>query len=125
MQATLQRPASGFASPLIANLVGIVIVVLLGAAVTNTPVPLLGSERVLFVAALALGVTMCALGGVGRAPAKFGWTHPTTLFGIAVGTIMLLLTLGVVLGQITDQAGLRIFAALFAMKWGVGLALVR
>jgi len=125
MQATLQKPVTGFASPLIANLVGIVIVVLLGAAVTSTPVPLLGSERVLFVAALVLGVTMCALGGVGRAPAKFGWTHPVALSGIALGMVMLLLTAGVVLGQMTDQVGLRMFAALFAMKWGVGLALVR
>jgi len=125
MQATLQKPVTGFASPLIANLVGIVIVVLLGAAVTNTPVPLLGSERAMFVAVVLLGVTMCALGGVGRAPMKYGWTHPVTLFGIAVGTVMLLLTAAVVLGQITDQVGLRMFAALFAMKWGVGLALVR
>jgi len=79
----------------------------------------------MFVAVVLLGVTMCALGGVGRAPMKYGWTHPVMLFGIAVGTVMLLLTAAVVLGQITDQVALRIFAALFAMKWGLGLALVR
>ena len=56
---------------------------------------------------------------------KYGWMHPVTLFGIAVGTIMLLLAAGVVLGQLTDQIGLRMFAALFAMKWIVGLAFVR
>ena len=56
---------------------------------------------------------------------KYGWTHPVTLFGIAIGTIMLLLVAGVVLGQLTDQIGLMVFAALFAMKWAVGLAFVR
>jgi hypothetical protein len=101
------------------------IAALVVAAFTNTSVPLLGSERAVFVAVVLLGVIMCSLGGVGRAPMKYGWTHPVTLFGIAIGTIMLLLVAGVVLGQLTDQIGLMVFAALFAMKWAVGLAFVR
>jgi hypothetical protein len=85
----------------------------------------LGSERAIFVAVVLLGVTMCSLGGVGRAPKKYGWTHPVTLFGIALGTIMLGLAAAVVLGEVTDQIGLMVFAALFAMKWVVVLAFVR
>jgi hypothetical protein len=38
---------------------------------------------------------------------------------------MLLLGLGVVLGQLSEQIGLTVFATLFAMKWGVGLVFVR
>jgi hypothetical protein len=125
MQATMQKPATVFGSPLFANLIGIVIAALIAATLTNTSLPLLGSERAIFVAVLLLGVTMCSLGGVGRAPMKYGWMHPVTLFGIAVGTILLLLAAGVVLGQLTDQVGLRMFAALFALKWVVGLAFVR
>jgi hypothetical protein len=127
MQATMQKPATSLGSPVLANLIGIVIAALVVATLTNTslPLPLLGSERAVFVAAVLLGVTMCSLGGVGRAPMKFGWMHPVTLFGIAVGTIMLLLAASVVLGQVTEQIGLMVFTALFAPKWVVGLAFVR
>jgi hypothetical protein len=125
MQATMQKPGTSVGSPLFANLIGIVIAALVVAALTNTPVPLLGSELAVFVAVVLLGLTMCSLGGVGRAPRKFGWMHPVTLFGIAVGTIMLLLAAGVVLGQIAEQIGLMVFTALFAMKWVVGLVFVR
>jgi hypothetical protein len=51
--------------------------------------------------------------------------HPVTVFGIAVGTIILLLAAAVMLGQVTDQIGLLIFTPLFATKWVVGLAFVR
>jgi hypothetical protein len=125
MQATLRKPHPSFGSPLLANLIGIVIAALIAAALTNTSVPLLASERAIFVAVLLLGVSMCSLGGVGRAPMKYGWMHPVTLFGIAIGTIMLLLAAGVVLGQVADLIGLTVFGALFAMKWAVGLAFVR
>ena len=125
MQATLRKPDTSFGNPLLANLIGIVIAALVVAALTNTSVPLLGSERAIFVAVVLLGVTMCSLGGVGRAPMKYGWMHPVTLFGIAVGTIMLLPAAGVVLGQVAEQIGLIVFTAPFAMKWVVGLAFVR
>jgi hypothetical protein len=125
MQSTMQKPAISFSSPQLANLIGIAIAALLIAALTNTPLPLLASERAIFVAVVLLGVTMCALGGVGRAPMKYGWSHPVTLFGMALGTIMLLLAAGVVLGQFTEQIGLMVFTALYAMKWVVGLIFVR
>src|ERR1041385_5465382 len=125
MQATLRKPHTSFGSPLFANLIGIVIAALVVAALTNTPVPLLGSERAIFMAVVLLGISMCSLGCVGRAPMKYGWMHPVTLFGIAIGTIMLLLAAGVVLGQVAEHIGLIVFTALFAMKWVVGMAFVR
>jgi hypothetical protein len=125
MQKTMPRPATSSGSPLVANLIGIVIVALVVATLTNAPVPLLGSERATFLAVVLLGITMCALGGVGRAPRKYGWMHPVTLFGTAVGTIMLLFAAAVMLGQVNDQIGILVFTALFATKWVVGLAFVR
>ena len=125
MQATMQKPTTSFGSPLFANVIGFVIAALIVAALTNTPVPLFGNERAIFVAVVLLGVTMCSLGGVGRAPMKYGWLHPVTLFGSAIGTVMLLLVAGVVLGQVTERVGLSVFGALFAMKWVVGLGFVR
>src|SRR5690242_5586927 len=100
MQTTMRRPATSSGSRLVANLIGVVIVALVVATLTNVSVPLLGSERCTFVAVVLLGITMCSLGGVGRAPRKYGWMHPVTVFGTAVGTIMLLLAAAVMLGQV-------------------------
>lgn len=125
MQTTLSKPAAYSGSPIAATLLGAATAGLLIAALTNTAIPLLGSERAIFLALVVLGMTMCSLGGMGRAPAKYGWTHPVTLFGIAVGTVMLLLTGGVVDGQIADRVAINIFAGLFAIKWLVGLTFVR
>jgi hypothetical protein len=125
MHVTMEKQARSFGNPLLANVLGIAVAALLAAALTNTSVPLLESERAIFVVVVLLGVSMCSLGGVGRAPMKYGWMHPITLFGIAVGTVMLLLAAGVVLGQLPEQIGLSVFAALFAVKWVVGVAFVR
>lgn len=125
MHVTMEKQATSFGNPLLANVLGIAVAALVAAALTNTSVPLLESERAIFVAVVVLGVSMCSLGGVGRAPMKYGWMHPVTLFGTAVGTVMLLLAAGVVLGQLPEQISLSVFAALFAVKWVVGVAFVR
>lgn len=48
-----------------------------------------------------------------------------TLFGIAVGTALLLVAGAVLAGQVADRFALNAFAALFAVKWAVGLTFVR
>jgi hypothetical protein len=125
MQATLRKPAATFGNPLVANVLGLITAALVLAALTRTPLPLLGSDVVMFLAVLVLGMSMCALGGVGRAPVKYGWTHPVTLLGIMLGIIMLLLAGGVLFGQVATPVGLTALAALLAIKWAVGLAFVR
>ena len=125
MQVMTQKPATSFGSPLIADVIGVAIAALVVAALTDTPVPLLGSERAIFVAVVLLGITMCSLGGVGRAPLKYGWMHPVTIVGSAIGTVMLLLVAGVVLGQVTERVGLNVFGALFVTKWVLGLGFLR
>ena len=125
MQSTMRNPAVSSGNLLIATLLGVVIAALLVAALTSTSVPVLSSDRAIFFALVVLGLTMCSLGGVGRAPAKHGWTHPVTLFGTAVGTVMLVLAGAVLTGQVADRFAIGVFAALFAMKWVVGLVFVR
>ncbi len=44
-----------------------------------------------------------------------------TLFGILIGAVMLLLAEAVLSGQVATHVGLSAFAALFAMKWAIGL----
>jgi hypothetical protein len=144
MQTTMRSPAVYTGSPLAANLLGIAIAALVVAVLTNTPLPLLGSDRGVFIAMVILGMTMCSLGGVGRAPKMHGWTHPITLFGIAVGTLMLVLTAAVLIGQTAfldpfaftvgvglpieaarDRAAIIVLAGVMSIKWIVGLLFVR
>ncbi len=110
MQTTMRSPAVYTGSPLVANLLGIAIAALILAVLTNTPLPLLGTDRAVFIALVILGMTMCSLGDVGRAPNIHGWTHPITLFGVVVGTLMLALTAAVLTGQ---TAFLDPFASIF------------
>jgi hypothetical protein len=125
MQAVVRKPGTSFGNPLLANVLGVILAALLTAALTSTPVPLLDSDSSIFLAAVALGMTMCAFGGVGRAPAKYGWAHPVTLFGIVIGTVMLLVVAGVLPGLVATHLGLSAFAALLVLKWVVGLVFVR
>jgi hypothetical protein len=125
MQTTMRGPAAYSGSALIANLLGLAIAALIAAALTSASPPLLGSDRAILLAVVALGMTMCSVGGVGRAPMKFGWTHPVTLFGIAVGTVMLLIAAAVLIGQVADRTALNVFAVLLAVKWAIGLTFVR
>ena len=43
MQATVRKPATSFGNPLLANALGVMIAALVAAALTSTPVPLLGA----------------------------------------------------------------------------------
>jgi hypothetical protein len=112
-------------SPLIANLLGVGIAALVLAALSNTSIPLLGSDRAVFIALLILGMVMCTLGGVGRAPAMYGWASPVTLCGIAVGTLILVLTAAALTGQVADRLAIEVLAGLMAIKWTVGLVFLR
>ena len=125
MQATVRKPTTSFDSPLVANALGVILAALLAAALTGTPIPMLASESAIFVAALVLGMSMCAFGGIGRAPTKYGWSHPVTLFGIAIGTVIVLLAAAVFSGGVAARVGISGLAALVALKWVVGLAFVR
>ena len=143
MQATIQKPTAYSGSAAVANLIGAAIALLIFAVLTNSPIPLLGSDRATFIALIILGTTMCALGGVGRAPSRYGWTHPVTLFGIVVGIVAMLLAAAVLVGQPAfldpiativgrtsvdaghDRPAIVVLGVLMAIKWLVGLVYVR
>jgi hypothetical protein len=124
MQTTMRSPAHA-GSPLIANLLGVGIAGLVLATLSNTSIPLLDSDRAVFIALIILGMVMCTLGGVGRAPAMYGWANPVTLFGIVVGTVMLVLAAAALTGQVADRLAIEVLAGLLAIKWAVGLVFLR
>ncbi|MBI3971919.1 MAG: hypothetical protein HY332_11570 [Chloroflexi bacterium] len=106
MQATTGPSAP---SPLAANLLGVIAAMLVLAVITNTSasVPLLSSDRAAFYALVLIGMAVCTMGGIGRAQASLGWTHPITLVGIVLGTLALLLIGMVLTGRTAMLSPLR------------------
>jgi hypothetical protein len=127
-------------NPLAANLLGIIAAFIVVALLANIRVPLLGSDRATFIALVIVGMSMCALGGIGRAQSTLGWTDPVTLVGIVVGSLALVLIAAVLTGRAgflepvaavvggtgtaesaIDRAASVVLAGLIALKWAVGL----
>jgi hypothetical protein len=145
MQATPHSIESTLA-PLFANVLGVLAVMLVVAVLANISLPLIANDRVAFYALAAIGLTMCGVGGIGRAQATLGWLHPLTLVGISLGIVATLLIVAVLAGRTDalgpigvafygDSAGLvsgeRValiaLAIVMAAKWvlGFGMALFR
>src|SRR5690554_6229939 len=77
---------------------GIIAALLVAAVVTNRPIPLINSERGALIALVVIGMAMCALGGIGPAIAKYGWTSPIFIVGAVLGVLMLLIPGAVLAG---------------------------
>ena len=123
-----------------ANLLGVLAALMVIALLTNVRLPLIGSDRAAFSALVLIGMTMCALGGIGRAQSTLGWTDPVTLVGIVIGSFALVLIAAVLAGRADflapvaalvggtstvessmDRAATLVLAGLIALKWAIGL----
>jgi len=122
-----------------ANLLGILAALIVVALLANIRLPLIGSDRAAFIALVVIGMTMCALGGIGRAQSTLGWTDPVTLVGIVFASLALVLVAAVLTGRAgflapvaavvggtsaldsTDRAATLVLAGLVAVKWAIGL----
>jgi hypothetical protein len=142
MQANATTTFTGNA--VAANMLGVAAAVIVVALLANIRLPLLGSDRAAFIALVVVGMTMCALGGIGRAQSTLGWTDPITLVGIIIGSVALVLVAAVLtdragflapisafvggtssLESSTDRAATVILAGLIAVKWVIGLVFLR
>jgi hypothetical protein len=131
---------NGFA----ANLLGILAVLIVVALLANVRLPLLGNDRTAFIALVVVGMSMCALGGIGRAQNTLGWTDPITVIGIIIGSLALVLVAAVLTGRAgflepvaalvggtsslessTDRAATLVLAGLMTLKWAIGLMFLR
>lgn len=123
---------------LIANVLGVLAALVVLAVLTNTIRLVDAGDATALIALVLLGVGMCALAGISRAPAKLGWTHPVTLSGVVLGVAILALIaanalggIGVLesfataLGTSVERAEVLFLAVLMAVKWVIGLAFVR
>ncbi len=136
MQARMHAPPS--ATPLlIANGLGVLAALVLLAVLTNASL-LPGGDATALTALLLIGVGMCAVGGISRAPATLGWTHPVTLSGAVLGVAILGLILAnafgwtgglaafaSAIGISVERAVVLLLGLLLAVKWAIGLAFVR
>jgi hypothetical protein len=141
----MQATATTFTgSALAANILGIVAALMVAASMANIRLPLLASDRAAFIGLVAVGMAMCALGGIGRAQSTLGWSNPVTIVGIVIGALALGLVATVLAGRAdflapvaslvggtttwqssTDRAATLVLAALIALKWALGLAFLR
>jgi hypothetical protein len=129
---------------LVANLLGVLAALIVLALLVNIRLPLLGTDRAVFIALVVVGVNMCAFGGIGRAQSTIGWTNPITVVGIVIGSLALVLAAAVLTGKAgflapvsalvggtsslesaTDRAATLVLAGLIAMKWAIGLLFLR
>ena len=87
-------------SPLNLNvlLVAVAFAALVFAVVTGKRVPLISNLRIAMAVLLVLGMTMCALGGIGRVAAQGQWSHPLSILGYLLGTLILVIGLATVFG---------------------------
>ena len=122
---------------LIANALGVIAALVLLAALTNLNLLFITGDAPAFYALLLVGVGMCAVAGISRAPATLGWTHPVTLSGVVLGIAILVLTMAFSFGWIValqpvataigitvERTAVLLLALLLAAKWAVGLAFV-
>jgi hypothetical protein len=129
--ATSRTPA------LIANVLGVTAALVLLAMLTNLHLLVASTDAMAFTALVLIGVAMCAVAGISRAPAMLGWTHPVTLSGVVLGIAILGLILANAFGWIAglepvasaigisvERAAVLLLAVLLAAKWAIGLAFV-
>ncbi|MEO8610385.1 MAG: hypothetical protein ABI690_20990 [Chloroflexota bacterium] len=77
---------------------GIIAALLIFAAVSNRPVPLISDERTVMILLVVIGMAMCAVGGITPTLAKYGWTSPGFIIGAVLGVLMLLIPAAVLVG---------------------------
>jgi hypothetical protein len=67
-------------------------------AITGRKVPLISNARIAMLVLLVLGMTMCAIGGIGRVAAAGQWTHPLSILGYLLGALILIFGLATIFG---------------------------
>jgi hypothetical protein len=77
---------------------GIIATLLVFAVLTNRPIPFINSQRAALIVLVVIGISMCAVGGVGPAIAKYGFSSPLFIIGAVFGVLMLLIPGAVLVG---------------------------
>ena len=84
-------------SALGSNMLGIVALVLVVAFLTGRKVPMVVNDRSAFIALAVVGFVMCSV-SMGKIANGLGWTHPITIVGAVLGTLLILLVIAMLAG---------------------------
>ena len=84
-------------SALGSSLLGIVALFLVFSYMTGRKFPLVVDDRSAFIALAVIGFGMCSV-GMGRIANGLGWTHPITIVGAVLGTLLILLVVATLAG---------------------------
>jgi hypothetical protein len=103
---------------------GILALLLVGATLTGTRLPLISTDRIALIALVVVSMGMCSY-GAGRGYGLFGWLNPFTFLGMAVGLVILAIFVGRLAGWTlplitTDRDAILAIAALEVGKVLVG-----
>lgn len=96
-EGTIAKVATGGWMNVGVGLLGIVAVLLVLAVLTGRRIPLLSSDRAVFIALLVVGMAMCALGPL-RNIQPDAWLRPMNVVAMVLGGLALLLGLVVLTG---------------------------
>ncbi|MGB7875621.1 MAG: hypothetical protein WBL25_14655 [Anaerolineales bacterium] len=104
----------------------VIILALLFAAIvyigaTGKKFPLLPNVRVDILLLIVIGMTICALGGIGRVATTGQWLHPLSIIGYLLGGLILIVASAVFFGWKlpfiqSDQQALLAIAILAGIK---------
>ena len=127
-----------------ATAIGVAIAVLVWAAISNSTFPVIGShDRAALWVVFGLGITMCAIAGIGTYSKTLGWLHPMTLIGIALGVVAVVPLLLVLIGRTApltsmgqlfgggfatlsaDRIAVVVLGLLILVKWVLGFSIYR
>jgi hypothetical protein len=97
------------------------------AALTGRSLPLISDPRAALIALLVLGMTLCALGGIGQVGASGRWTSPLAILGILLGIALLVVFVAAFAGWKlpfvqNDNQAVATVAVLMAVKYVIGTA---
>ena len=72
------------------------IVLFIGA--TGKKIPVLSNPRMDIILLVVIGMAICTQGGIGRVAATGQWTHPLSIIGYVLGSLILLIALSAFVG---------------------------
>ncbi len=106
-------------------LLGLVAAAILYAGLTGRQLPLIGSPKAAIIGLLVVGMTLCALGGIGPVSARGDWAHIDAIFGYLAGAAILVAAAGGLFGWklpfVNDaRSGLVAMGVLMGAMFGVG-----
>lgn len=106
-------------------ILGLVIIGITYAAATGRSLPLIASPRAALIALLIIGMTACAMGGIGQVAASGKWASPVAMLGYLLGAAILVVFSAGLFGWklpfvADDKAAVLAMAVLIGAKFVIG-----